>query len=203
MTVPRRLRLAAALLAPSVLGVVGLCGTSLATTTTAGAAATTTTSTSTTHVACLTAPSGATTTTSLPTGTTLPTTAAALPAAWTEVGSPDVVDPATASAAAGELLVSPPAVLGTRFGQPPKPGRVGACPPGRPGHLWLWRGPLGPMLAESLFLTRQTHFPAYFLAQAVARIPATSSQGGLMTLVSNGRQPRRPGRLSWTANNSS
>jgi hypothetical protein len=43
--------------------------------------------------------------------------------------------------------------------------------------------PWGPMLAESLFLTRQTRFPAYFLAQAVARIPATSSQGGLMTLV--------------------
>ena len=46
------------------------------------------------------------------------------------------------------------------------------------------RRPLGPRcLAESLFLTRQTGFPAYFLAQAVARIPATSSQGGLMTLV--------------------
>ena len=203
ITVSRRLRLAAALWVPSVLGVVALYGTSLTTTATAGAAATTTTGTSTTPTLPVsTAPSEATTTTSLPTATTLPTTAAALPAAWTEVGSPDVVGPAT-----GRQLLESYWSLRQQYlvqGSANLLSLVESGPALQEDQDTCGCGvvPWGPMLAESLFLTRQTHFPAYFLAQAVARIPATSSQGGLMTLVFQRRQPRPPGRLSWTASNS-
>jgi hypothetical protein len=43
--------------------------------------------------------------------------------------------------------------------------------------------PWGPALAVSTFVTRQTAFPAYFLAEGVAHIPATSVQGALVVLV--------------------
>jgi hypothetical protein len=179
------LRLAATLLVPAGLGVVGFCGSSLATTATARAAATTTTSgpITTTTLSVSTAPSEETTTTSLPAGTTLPTTTAALPGVWTEVGSPDVIDPGAATqllesywSLRQQYLVQGSAnLLSLVESGPALQEDQDSCGCGVV--------PWGPMLAESLFLTRQTGFPAYFLAQAVARIPATSSQGGLITLV--------------------
>jgi hypothetical protein len=151
------------------------------------AAGTTTTIPTATSTTGTTTPS---TTTTIP-GTTAPTTATSvpvgppgsLPAVWSEVDSPYVIDPGTANTLVAsywslrqtDLVEGLTQALPLIEAGPALKLDVHSCGCG----VIPW----GPELAESSWVTEQTAFPAYFMAEGVARIPSTSTQGALVVLV--------------------
>jgi hypothetical protein len=143
--------------------------------------------TATLAIATSAAAAAGTTSSSVPVGAT-----GSLPAVWSEVDNPYVIDPSTANALVysywslrqTDLVDGSSQALSLVEEGPALTEDVHSCGCGVV--------PWGPALAESAWVTKQTAFPAYFLAEGVARIPSTSSEGALVLLIFPiGLGPRR------------
>lgn len=145
--------------------------TTSAPTTTTVPGATTTTSTSV---------PGGTTTPPNTTTTTVPTTTTVappggLPAPWTEVGSPYVINPQLAAALFNSFWYLRQTALVEGSTASLKFIEAGPALKADDDNCGCGVVPWGPPLANSIFVTRQTSFPAYFMAEAFTHIPGDST----------------------------